>query len=363
MKLFTPYQLGSIELPNRVVMSPMTRCRAIDNLANPLIAEYYTQRAGAGLIITEGVSPSPNGLGYARIPGLYSLQQAESWQPVTSAVHAAGGRIFMQFMHSGRVSHQDNMPISSKVLAPSAVPFTGMMWTDAQGELPCSEPRAMTGEEIERTIKKYVRAAQYAIGAGFDGVELHGANGYLIDQFLNPTTNRRDDSYGGSPEKRNRFALNVAAAVVEAIGPQQTGIRLSPHGVFNGMADFDEMGEQYADLATALGKLKLVYLHLVDHSDMGAPKPLPATIESICSNFRAAGSGAIILSGGYERERAEADLQSGDADLVAFGRPYIANPDLVERMSNNNEIATPDKETFYTPGATGYTDYSRFSAN
>ena len=361
MKLFSSYQLGTNKLQNRTVMSPMTRCRAIDNLANPLIAEYYNQRAGAGLIVTEGISPSPNGLGYARIPGLYTSQQAESWKPVTSAVHAAGGRIFIQLMHSGRISHLANMPAGAEVLAPSAVASTGVMWTDEQGELPCSEPRAMTGEEIQSAIKEYAQSALYAIEAGFDGVELHGANGYLIDQFINPIANRREDTYGGSAENRNRFALEVAAAVVEAIGAERTGIRLSPHGVFNDMADFVGMTEQYADLATALGKLNLAYIHLVDHSAMGAPKPAPATITGICTNFRAACSGAMLLSGGYERDRAEADLQSGAADLIAFGRPYISNPDLVEQMRHGAELAAPDDSTFYTPGEEGYTDYPRFT--
>ena len=359
MKLFSSFQLGTNTLQNRTVMSPMTRCRAIGNLANPLLEEYYSQRAGAGLIVTEGISPSPNGLGYARIPGLYTSQQAASWQPVTSAVHAAGGYIFVQLMHSGRVSHLINMPTGAEVMAPSAVPSTGVMWTDEQGELPCSEPRAMTEEEINATIKEYVASAQYAIEAGFDGVELHGANGYLIDQFINPVSNQRTDAYGGSAENRNRFALEVAAGVVEAIGPERTGIRLSPYGVFNDMADFDGLAEQYVELATALGKLGLAYIHLVDHSAMGAPKPSPVAIEAICTNFRAAGSGAIILSGGYERERAEADLQSDAADLIAFGRPYISNPDLVEQMRNGAEIADPDDTTFYTPGEEGYTDYPR----
>lgn len=361
MKLFSAYRLGTDTLQNRTVMSPMTRCRAIDNLANSIIAEYYTQRAGAGLIVTEGVSPSPNGLGYARIPGLYTAQQADSWKPVTAGVHAAGGRIFVQLMHTGRVSHQANMPAGAEVVAPAAVPFAGMMWTDEQGELPCTEPRAMTTKEVEATIREYATAAKFAIDAGFDGVELHGANGYLIDQFINPVTNKRDDAFGGNPDNRNRFAIDVATAVVEAIGAERTGIRLSPHGVFNDMADFDGMTEQYADLATALGNLGLAYIHLVDHSAMGAPQPSPATIEAIRNNFRAAGSGAIILSGGYDRERAETDLQSGAADLIAFGRPYISNPDLVEMMRNGATLTDPDDSTFYTPGEAGYTDYPRFT--
>jgi N-ethylmaleimide reductase len=321
------------------------------------MAEYYRQRAGSGLIVTEGTSPSPNGLGYARIPGLFTLQQVDGWRQVTDAVHGAGGRIFVQLMHCGRVCHLDNMPAGAEVLAPSVVPFGGKMWTDGQGERPCSPPRAMTEEDIRKATGEYVRAAQLAMEAGFDGVELHGANGYLIDQFLNAGSNRRDDAYGGSTSQRNRFALEIAAAVTKAIGAQRTGIRLSPHGVFNEMIGFDGTTEQYGALAAGLGGLGLAYVHLVDHSAMGAPQPLPVTVEAIRSSFRTAGGGSIILSGGYDSTRAEADLQSGAADLVAFGRPHIANPDLAQRLRYGAPLALPEPATFYTPGTTGYTDY------
>jgi N-ethylmaleimide reductase len=225
-KLLTPVKSGILELKNRVVMAPMTRCRAIGNVPNDLIAEYYKQRSGAGLIITEGISPSPNGLGYARIPGIFSKEQVDGWKKTTSAVHANGGKIFAQFMHSGRISHPLNMPEGSQVLAPSAVKAAGQMWTDSQQMQDFPTPKAMTAEELIQTKNEFVSAARNAVEAGFDGVELHSANGYLLEQFLSPVSNIRTDNYGGSIENRCRFVLEVVAAVVEAIGKDKTGIRL-----------------------------------------------------------------------------------------------------------------------------------------
>jgi N-ethylmaleimide reductase len=216
----------------------------------------------------------------------------------------------------------------------------------------------MTPNDIRQTINEYAQAAKNAIAAGFDGVELHGANGYLITQFLDPASNQRHDLYGGDSVGRNRFALEVAVAVTTAIGAGRVGIRLSPYGVFNDMGgDYPGIAGQYTALATALGQLQLTYLHLVDHSSMGAPKPNAATVQAICQAFRAAGGKAIILSGGYDKERAETDLSCGAADLVAFGRPFIANPDLVARLQNDLPLAAPDQATFYSAGAAGYTDY------
>lgn len=358
MKLFSPCRLGPITLQNRVVMSPMTRSRAIGNLANALMAAYYRQRAGAGLIITEGTSPSPNGLGYARIPGLFSPPQTAAWKGVTTAVHEQGGRIFVQLMHTGRVGNILNLPAGAEIIAPSAVAMNGKIWTDREGELPCDSPRAMTAAEISAAVDEYAQAAGNAIAAGFDGVEIHAANGYLLTQFLDPASNRRDDDYGGDGDRRNRFVVEVAAAVAAAIGAGRVGIRLSPGGVFNDMSgDYPGMAGQYRALASLLGAQKLAYLHLVDHSSMGGPKPEAAIVQAICRTFRAAGGQAVILSGGYDRERAEADLQSGAADLVAFGRPFIANPDLVARLQRDLPLALPDPATFYTPGAAGYCDY------
>jgi N-ethylmaleimide reductase len=358
MKLFSELQLGPITLKNRVVMAPMTRCRAPGNLANELMASYYEQRAAAGLIITEGTSPSPHGLGYARIPGIFSPEQTAAWQQVTDGVHAEGGKIYIQLMHAGRVGSVLNLPPGAELLAPSAVAFSGMMWTDSQGEQPCGMPREMTTDDIGRAVSEYVQAARNAVAAGFDGVELHGANGYLITQFLDPGSNRRTDVYGGDGGHRNRFALEVAQAVTAAIGPERVGIRLSPYGVFNDMSGaYDGIEAQYAALATALGTLQLAYVHLVDHSAMGAPQPAAETVTLICSSFRQAGGRNVILSGGYDRDRAEADLAGGAADLIAFGRPFIANPDLVERLKSGVPLAEADQATFYSPGPAGYIDY------
>lgn len=354
MKLFESYHLGPISLKNRIVMAPMTRCRALDNIPNALMATYYAQRASAGLLITEGTSPSPNGVGYARIPGIHSDAQIKGWKKVTEAVHQENGKIFIQLMHTGRVSHPDNMPEGTTVLAPSAVPLEGEMYTDQNGMQAYPLAKEMDLQDLETAKNEYVQAAKNAIEGGFDGVELHGANGYLIDQFINPTTNQRKDTYGGSATNRNRFPLEVAQAVAEAIGADRTGIRLSPYGVFNGMGIFEGINEAFTELVQGLSDLGLVYLHVVDHSAMGAPEVPQQVKEAMQEAF----AGTFILSGGYDKERAEADLEAGKGDLVAFGRPLLANPDLPKRMEEDLELNEPDQNTFYTADETGYTDYS-----
>jgi N-ethylmaleimide reductase len=351
--LFTPTTLGKLPLKNRVVMAPMTRSRATGNLPNELMAKYYAQRADAGLIITEGVSPSPNGLGYARIPGLFSPAQIAGWKLTTDAVHGKGGKIFVQLMHTGRVSHPANMPAGSKILAPSALAMGGEMWTDGSGMQPHPVPAAMSEEEIAGTIAEYAQAARNAIEAGFDGVELHGANGYLIDQFLNTATNQRSDQWGGSVENRIRFAVEVARATVAAIGAERVGMRVSPYGAFNGTAPDAKMDVLYLKLVEALNELGLVYIHIVDHSSMGAPEVSPELKARIRVNFK----GKYILSGGYDAARANADLDAQKGDLVAFGRPFISNPDLVGKLQSGAALTPPDAATFYTPGEKGYTDY------
>jgi N-ethylmaleimide reductase len=352
-KLFTPFDLGPTHLENRVVMAPMTRSRAVGNRPGELTVEYYRQRAEAGLIVTEGTSPSPNGLGYPRIPGLFDLEQVAAWRAVTDAVHAAGSRIFVQLMHTGRVGHPDNLPPGGRVLGPSAVAAPGEMYTDAAGPRPHPVPAAMTEAEIEDTVDEFARAAALAREAGFDGVELHGANGYLIDQFLNLASNRREDRWGGSVEGRARFALAVARRAGEAIGFDRVAMRLSPFGVFNGMAPDPDHHALHAHLAAELGRLGLVYVHVVDHSSMGAPKVDHEVKAAIRSGF----GGTYILSGGYDKTRAEADLAAGKGDLVAFGRPFLANPRLVSKLRRGAPLIAPDPATFYTPGAKGYTDY------
>lgn len=353
-KLFTPVKLGSVMLRNRIVMSPMTRCRAIGNIPNELMATYYEQRSGAGLIITEGTSPSPNGLGYARIPGIFSPNQVEGWKNITSAVHKNGGKIFVQLMHTGRISHPFNMPEGTAVLAPSPVKATGQMWTDSQMMQDFALPKEMTMEDLIQTKAEYVAAAKNAIEAGFDGVELHGANGYLLEQFLSPVSNVRKDNYGGNIEARCSFVIEVVSAVAGTIGKDKTGIRLSPYGVASDMPHYPEIEATYDYLSKQLNTLGIAYIHLVDHSAMGAPE-VPIEIKKLIrNNFK----NTIILAGGYDKEKAESDLQNGLGDLVAFGRPFINNPDLVDRLKNNLPLSQHlDMNLFYSADEKGYTDY------
>jgi len=351
--LFTPTELGGFSLKNRIVMAPLTRSRAIGNLPNALMTQYYSLRAEAGLIITEGTSPSPNGLGYARIPGLFNEEQVEGWRRVTDGVHQAGGRIFVQLMHTGRVSHPANMPLGASILAPSTVAVPGEMWTDAGGMQPHPAPREMSEADIAQSIAEYAASAKLAMQAGFDGVELHAANGYLIDQFLNTASNQRHDRWGGKVENRIRFAVEVAKASVAAIGAERVGMRISPYGVFNGQVPDAEMDALYLRLIDELNGLDLLYIHIVDHSAMGAPEVSPELKASIRTAF----NGQYILSGGYDVARADADLDAQRGDLVAFGRPFISNPDLVSKLKSGQKLVAPDFATFYTPGEKGYTDY------
>jgi N-ethylmaleimide reductase len=355
MTLFTPTTLGPLSLGNRVVMAPMTRSRAVGGLPNSLMEEYYRQRAGAGLIITEGTAPSPDGLGYARIPGLFTDAQVRGWRRVTDGVHAAGGLIVVQLMHTGRVGHPANMEPGTRILGPSPIAAPGEMWTDSLGLQPFPVPVEMNGDDIAVAIEGYAKAAVRAIEAGFDGVELHAANGYLIDQFLNTASNVRTDRWGGDAriENRLRFALEVARAASEAIGGERVGMRISPYGVFNGMAPDADMDLLYERLVAGLNDLGLASIHVVDHSSMGAPAVSPDVKAKIRATFK----GRYILSGGYDLARANADLDANRGDLVAFGRPFIANPDLVFKLRSGRALTAPDSSTFYTAGEKGYTDY------
>jgi len=336
------------------VMAPMTRSRALEaNTPNALMAEYYGQRASAGLIVTEATSPSPNGLGYARIPALFDAGHVAGWKLVTDAVHAKGGRIVVQLMHTGRVGHTANLPAGAEVLGPTTDTLPGEMYTDTHGMQPHTAPRAMTEADIARAVEEFAQSARLAIEAGFDGVELHAANGYLIEQFLNANVNTRTDGYGGSIGGRNRFALEVARATAAAIGGDKVGIRLSPYGVFNSTGPFADVDAQYLALVTELSTLGLLYLHVLDHSAIGAPV-VPAAIKT---TLRRAFNGPFIAAGGFDAASAQQLLAAGDADLVAFGRPFLANPDLVARMKAAAPMNDADMATFYTPGAKGYTDY------
>lgn len=356
MSLFDRYTLGGLELANRVVMAPMTRSRAVENnTPNALMAQYYAQRASAGLIVTEGVSPSPNGLGYARIPGLFSDAHVQAWKVVTDAVHANGGKIFAQLMHTGRVTHLDNLPAGAQVVGPCAEVCPGEMWVDKTTSMQAhSLPHALSESEIKGVVAEYANAAKLAVQAGFDGIELHAANGYLMEQFLNPLVNKRTDGYSGSLANRNRFVIEVADACVQAIGAQRVGIRISPQGVFNGTGSFEELEPQYLALVKKLSDFGLVYLHVVDHSAMGAP----AVSADLKAKLRRAFAGTYIAVGGYNAETAEQVLQANEADLIAIGRPFISNPDLIERMKKGLALTPPDMSTFYTPGEKGYTDYA-----
>lgn len=351
--LFEKSTLATLSLQNRFVMSPLTRCRALGNVPTDLMVEYYTQRASAGLIISEGTSPSANGIGYARIPGIYSAAQIACWSKVTAAVHGQGAKMFMQIMHCGRIGHPLNVPAGGQILAPSAVAATGEMWTDSSGMQPNAMPTAMTEAQIKSTVAEYAQGAKNALDAGFDGVELHAANGYLLEQFIRPTSNQRTDAYGGSIENRARFVLEVVDAVVKAVGKDKVGIRLSPFGVFNDMPVYPELADEYAYLAEQLNARGLVYIHLVDHSPMGAPA-VPASIQAM---FRKTFKGALILSGGYDAVRADKDIADGRCDLVAFGRPFLANPDFIARSKAGAAMNAPDMDSFYTADAKGYTDY------
>lgn len=354
LPLFAPATLGPLALSNRMVMAPMTRSRALEaNTPNDLMAEYYGQRAGAGLIITEGVSPAPNGTGYPRIPGLWSAPQVEGWKKVTQAVHAKGGHIFAQLMHTGRVGHPLNLPAGAEVVAPSAVALEGTMYTDAQGMQPHPVPRAMSEGDVRQAMDEFVLASRNAIAAGFDGVELHGANGYLIEQFLSPHTNQRSDAWGGSVEKRIGFVVEVAQATAAAIGGARVGIRLSPYGANAGMKPYPEIDETYTTLVPRLAATGIQYVHIVDHSAMGAP----AVPETLRRALRQDWPRTFILAGGFDRASAEAALNEGRCDLVAFGRAFLANPDLVSRLERGLPLNAPDFATFYTPGPKGYTDY------
>lgn len=356
-KLFSPYRLGINDLRNRVVMSPMTRSRAIDNIPNDLMARYYEQRSGAGLIITEGTSPSPDGLGYSRIPGIYSRAQVEGWKKVTSAVHNNNGKIYVQLMHTGRISHPENLPSGARVIAPSAIKANLKMWTDTKQMQELPIPEVMSLKDIVKAQEEYADAAVNAIEAGFDGVEIHGANGYLPEQFMSPNSNLRTDDYGGNIEKRCRFVLEVVASVAESIGKERVGIRISPYSKAGDMQQYPEIDDTYKYLAELLGNQDISYIHIADHSSRGGaevPLRIKREIRRIFRN-------SVIISGGYDLERAEADLNDGLGDLVAFGRLFINNPDLVERFRNNwplsRELRT---DLFYSSGAKGYTDYPEF---
>ena len=351
-KLFETTKLGPITLPNRLVMAPLTRNRAIEGLVpSPLAVEYYGQRASAGLLITEASQVSQQGQGYQDTPGIYSKEQVAGWRKVTERVHARGGRIFIQLWHVGRVSHTSLQPNDGAPVGPSAIRANGKTFVNNTFS-DISEPRALTLEEIPGIIESFKRAAANALAAGFDGVEIHGANGYLLDQFAKDGANKRSDSYGGSIENRARLMLEVSKAVASEAGPERTGIRISPVTPSNDISDSNPQ-PLFDHIVEHLNALKLVYIHVVEGATGGARDIAPFDYGSLRKRFK----GAYIANNGYDFELANKVLAANEADLIAFGKPFIANPDLVERLKRAAPLNAPDKATFYGGGAKGYTDY------
>ncbi len=354
MNIFKSYSLGPITLKNHIVMAPMTRNRAIDNIPNDIMATYYEQRSDAGLIITEGTSPSPNGLGYARIPGAYTKTQIEGWKKIATTVHAKQSKIFVQLMHCGRASAKPNLPEGAKTLAPSSVQLSGEIYTDSLGTHSYDIPEAMSIEQIQNAQDEYLQAAINLTSVGIDGIELHSANGYLLDQFLNPASNIREDEYGGNYKNRTRFLLELTKKTVDAIGSEKVGVRISPYGIFNDMeGNYDDLIEMYSYLVTELAKLEIAYVHIVDHRGMGAPDFPTDIVTTLKDLFK----GTIITGGNVNTAKEAQEVLDKGSDLVYVGRPYISNPNLVEKLKNNIALTPPIMDTFYTPGKVGYTDY------
>ena len=355
--LFTPFKVGGLPLPNRLVMAPLTRGRAeADGTPNALMAEYYRQRASAGLIITEATAISPQGFGWVGAPRIYSASHVRGWQKVTEAVHSAGGRIFLQLWHMGRVSHPDFLGGQLPV-APSPIAAAGDSHT-ATGHQPYVTPRALEVKEIPGIIRDYAYATRQAREAGFDGVELHAANGYLIDQFLRDGSNQRTDAYGGSVPNRVRFLVEIAEAAAAAWAPEKVGVRLSPTNAYNDMRDSDPLAT-FTYAAEQLSRFGLAYLHVLE----GLPghwSHVPG--KQVSPSMRSAFKGPFIANAGYDAAKASASIQEGRTDLVAFGVPFLANPDLPQRIRQAVALNAPDMATFYTGGAKGYTDYPALEA-
>lgn len=350
LDLFSPFKLGPLELSNRIVMAPLTRSRAgAGNVPHALNALYYAQRASAGLIIAEATQVSPQGQGYIATPGIHSAEQVAGWKQVTSAVHAAGGLIYLQLWHVGRISHTSFQPNGAPPVAPSAIRAEGQSYT-LKGFEPISEPRALETAELPGVIGEFVRGAKNAVAAGFDGVEVHAANGYLLDQFLRDRTNQRTDAYGGSVESRARLLLEVVEGVADVYGASRTGVRISPQNTFNDIADSDPQG-LFNHVASSLAGRGLAYLHVVEGDQMAPPPAFD--YGALKRSF----GGPYIANLAYDKTRGNAAISRGAADLVAYGKPFIGNPDLVTRFFLDAPLNAADEATFYGGGAAGYTDY------
>ncbi len=358
-KLFEPVTIGPLRLKNRIVMAPMTRNRANrEGIPSDHAPLYYAQRASAGLIVTEGTQPSASGQGYARTPGMHTSAQIEAWRKVTEAVHAKGGTVFLQLMHTGRIAHRLNRAIDAPPVAPSAVRAAGQIYTDALGLQAYSMPRALATEEIPALIDEYRQATINALAAGFDGIELHAANGYLPMQFLSPNSNQRTDRYGGTVQNRARFVIETLEAMVDGAGTAgRIGVRVSPGNTFNDMHDADPHGT-YVYLAGAVSRMGLAYLHVQRAPASAQAAPALDAVALLRPYFE----GPLIATGGLDRESANRLLAENGADLVGFARLFIANPDLVERLHRRLPLAKPDETTFYSPGPQGYIDYPTLAA-
>jgi N-ethylmaleimide reductase len=344
--LFDPIKIGNIELDNRIIMAPLTRSRANDAGVQPEIAvEYYRQRASAGLIITEATNVSPMAKGYVRTPGIYTEEQIESWRKITDAVHAKGGKIFLQIFHTARIALPDFLPDNTQPVAPSAVRASGQNFTD-EGMKDFVTPRELTTAEVKQIVLDFAQAAKNGIAAGFDGIELHGANGYLVQQFLSTNVNLRTDEYGGSIENRARFLFETLDAIIAEIGAERTGLRLSPGGEFNDIKE-DDAEELYNYIVPKLGERNLAYLHIGTFDQNRDWHPV----------LRPLYKGIYFAGVGFTKERAESLLAENGADAIVFGTSFLANPDLPARFKQNAPLNEPDQSTFYTPGAKGYTDY------
>jgi N-ethylmaleimide reductase len=353
MDLFTPLKLGALHMRNRIVMAPMTRSRAgVDGMPTDIMVDYYRQRASAGLIISEGIAPSADGLGYCRTPGIYNRAQIDAWRRITRAVHDAGGCMVAQIMHVGRVANALNKPAGSITIAPSAIRARGEIYTDQQGMQPFDEPRALALQDIAPVIADYRQATENALAAGFDGVELHCTSGYLPAQFLCSGTNKRTDSYGGSPANRARFVLEVLAAMASVNGAQHVGMRICPDNPFNDMQD-DDPQQTFDYLLRAASALDLAYLHAMRYPQ--------GRVDNIDLGRRYFGD-RLIGNESYTFEEARKAVAAGELAAVSFGRNFIANPDLVERWQGGLQLAAFDLATMYTPGAEGYSSYPRAHA-
>lgn len=359
--LFSPLKVGALTLPNRLVMAPLTRMRSKQpgNIPHALNAEYYAQRASAGLIIAEATQVSQQGQGYPATPGIHSDDQVEGWKLVTDAVHKAGGRIALQLWHVGRISHPSHQPNGSLPVAPSAIPAANSgTYTADWKETPILAPRALETSEIAGIIADFKKGAENAKKAGFDAVEVHGANGYLLDQFLQDGSNQRSDQYGGSIENRARLMLEVLDAVIDVWGADRVGIRLSPYGTFNDMKDSNPI-ELFKYVLGQLNNRSIAFVHLIEprSSAAGGGDTVVSDAPNTAELFRSAYKGTLISAGGYTPDTAKAVVQDGLADAVAFGRHYISNPDLVERIRTNTALTPYDRSTFYGGSEKGYTDY------